>query len=1260
MVLVAYSDKMAVFLAVLMYLLPVSCVTASMTTTYVYPNSSNGTLEYYLCRNDTTINLNNTTLVLLSYDIHTISSGSTCIVQNVHNLVITSEQGSPSTVICRTSKESNLTSRGFGFAYSTNITISNVNILHCGGIINDFILFQLEKITSVHVYRLQAVFVFLYVYSIQLLDTNITQYNGFGVVGVNTFGVTNFNGIFISDSNLYAVDTNKLLECSNLNDGFCTGSGIYLLLHGLKAEINNDIEIVVTTSSFLRNYNHIFNLNETTFNDLLLTGAGGVTFHINNITVEVTIDITQSRFENNTGIIGGGSIVSGYNAESVNLTVSECLYSNNSAYTINAEIFIGKKICMSQGFGLNVFMVDSCKLRSCNISIVNSIFEKHTNAQLGSGIYTGLFHSAIHQIMVKNVTCFKNQANEKGDCVMIYCTTNCVTLILEDMKVENNGIIQDRTFSRGVVAFSNILHVYIIGSKPDEARFVNNAATSICATGSHIFLRGYLNFFFNHGVLGGAISATLNSIILFEEEVNATFIGNRAQAVGGAIYAAFSDNLQCVIEITLQNAFIYTSHLPPGINITMINNTALLTGYDIFAFPIYNCSQRILSKFKIDQSQLPAFYRQLYSIKNATQLSSKPQQICFCNESNAIKINCFPDDRSQYNTYPGKSFHLNVITVDASFNPVYSPIVISLSKGSWYIKDNELIEQTLPTQCNTIPITVYNNSTDNCGMLFLTPYETMLSLTVDLCIENCPPGFYLSHSTQACECLPLLTNNGIQCDVSSGSITILYGTWVGEDTSTNVTYFSNTCPLGYCEYSAGYNQSIVLTDLSTICAGNRQGAVCGECNPGYSVMFGSVKCRLCSNYYLFTIIGFALAGVLLVIVLLVLQISISSGTITGLIFFANLFATTNRATIEQFPSAALPSKVIFVWISLLNLDLGFPLCFYDGMTNIVSTALQFLFPLYLFLIVIAFIVVSKFSTTLARKTSRHSVQVLATLIFISYAKLVNASIEALGFITVETGSTTSYRWYTNGNILYFQYPPHIALGMVSLFMIIFLILPYTIMLTVLPFMSKYKLVNKFRPFLEAHFGPYKDKWRFWFGVRLWVIFIISIVQAVLNGIFYTYLLLVEEVILVIFISFQAYVRPFKSHAINILDLTIMIVYTILAIGTSATLFQGRESGIIALFTLGTVSIGFVFILFWIVIGYHAYKAFNCRENCQILCRKKSENEYDNKMIDLSQSEYDHINGSNFAQDFNGFVLDLSNAPPDLRESLLSDHLELDK
>ena len=57
-------------------------------------------------------------------------------------------------------------------------------------------------------------------------------------------------------------------------------------------------------------------------------------------------------------------------------------------------------------------------------------------------------------------------------------------------------------------------------------------------------------------------------------------------------------------------------------------------------------------------------------------------------------------------------------------------------------------------------------------------------------------------------------------------------------------------------------------------------------------------------------------------------------------------------------------------ILLSNLDLGIEMCFYDGMTAYVATWLQFIFPLYLLLIVLGLVMASRYISRVEKITRK--------------------------------------------------------------------------------------------------------------------------------------------------------------------------------------------------------------------------------------------------------------------------------------------------
>jgi len=182
----------------------------------------------------------------------------------------------------------------------------------------------------------------------------------------------------------------------------------------------------------------------------------------------------------------------------------------------------------------------------------------------------------------------------------------------------------------------------------------------------------------------------------------------------------------------------------------------------------------------------------------------------------------------------------------------------------------------------------------------------------------------------------------IQCHIQEQAIGRSGLLWVGmiqDDNGTNGTVAaSEYCPLDYC-YKGESN--VTLRESDSQCNYNHAGVLCGGCQPGLSVALGSAQCLPCNNRYLALLIPFTLAGPVLVGIIKLLDLTISQGTLNGLIFYANIVKASEYIFLPQ--GKPNPLKLFIAW---LNLDLGMETCFFNGLSAYSKTWLQFVFPLY--------------------------------------------------------------------------------------------------------------------------------------------------------------------------------------------------------------------------------------------------------------------------------------------------------------------------
>ena len=255
---------------------------------------------------------------------------------------------------------------------------------------------------------------------------------------------------------------------------------------------------------------------------------------------------------------------------------------------------------------------------------------------------------------------------------------------------------------------------------------------------------------------------------------------------------------------------------------------------------------------------------------------------------------------------------------------------------------------------------------------------------------------------------------------------------------------------------------------------------------GLSLVLGSSKCLHCSNFYLFLVIVFALAGLMLVTFLIVCNLTVSEGMINGLVFYANV-VHINRSI--YFPSTE--TNPLAVFIAWLNLDLGIETCFYNGMDGYTKAWLQFAFPIYIWLIAGLIIILSRKYRIAARLSGRNAVKVLATLFFLSVAKLGRATITSLSYTSIHYSDSLQVSvWLPDANVRYLQ-GKHIPLFITAVVFWL-LVFCFIIVLTFIQCIQKKSdtpplfWVNKLKPLFDAYTGPYKDSYRFWPGFLLFL------------------------------------------------------------------------------------------------------------------------------------------------------------------------------
>ena len=862
-----------------------------------------------------------------------------------------------------------------------------------------------------------------------------------------------------------------------------------------------------------------------------MVGAGGLTVLFNqSFLARFISQNTQIGFDlGNGGTVSGNILVIFYNGmvnSQLSLTNTNILNgillpaTNQSG---GACLTIISTLCQKCSFNGTKCLSVWTPISLNNVQIVACNFEtgpgrEFNHVKYGGGFYLNIFEFCRARsivLLLKKVQFRKNYVYKSGSGLYAFVTNSVlrdknISIIIEDIEIKSNRQGPARYTLYSTAAGLTLVNWNNITFR-GNSKFAENNSPVIAAYKSNIHMTGQLLFRKNTGTMGAAIQL-FSSFLIFHEPLIATFLDNSALLYGGAIYA---DNVvipghhRCVIQINTNKTDLHNI----DIILKFKGNIAGLAGSNIYATPLYNCSLLYSQHDKFELVHFDwksiAHFDTPNSLNNGLEpMSSQPVKICSChlnNNTNKVVKNC-SQLPTIIHTYAGKTVTISLCAVDDSGAIVYSPAVLSTTNykrdkllgNVLYLKQGQTLVPLSGTNCTQIHCNVLSKLDEfKHGRVNIATPGSPPSWSAELYVHPCPMGFMLKGDECVCDSFIVDMSPSTKCNITTTTISIYSGQWLGHISSNNKNKlgFASVCPPGNCKTDT---LLFNVTDPFSICESSKMGILCSQCRHNTSVVFGSTECRPCSDLWLITIVGYALFGLLLVTIMLALPLTISEGPLAGIIIAMNI---TSVSTIDYLDSTNWFMYTARVFVSLMNLNLGFPMCLYNGMTPTVKTAVQFIYPVYLWVLVIGFIIFSHYSTRISNRTASYSVQVLASLIHLSFSKVLITCIDIIAYVPVHTSQEeTVVVWYGDGNVEYLSSPQHIVLFTVSVISLLLYIVPYILFVTFGRYCMRWRCVNKYlRPFLEAFQGPYKQGQGYWYGVRMIVVVYVYLMWAVFRG-----------------------------------------------------------------------------------------------------------------------------------------------------------------
>ena len=1071
---------------------------------------------------------------------------------------------------------------------------------------------------------------------------------GFVFTGITELHVSSLAFISCghSDSaavNIISVQESNISNCSfhnsvNTNRNGCDGGALYIW----------NSSVLLTGNIFQNNFAAFrggvlyVNNSKLTVTDNIFqndsAGHGGVLY-----VEDSTFTISDNTFRNNFAAYGSGGVLDVLHS---NFTVMDNIFHNNSAANESGGVlFVWKSILTvtNNSFHSNsAFQGGVLYLWNSNLTVTESTFQSNS-ADTG-----GAVHATCSTLDLLGNIFQKNVGTEVGGAILFdrsYCLTNRGSI----MRMYGNNIIDNNRAEYGggiaVLGIDTQVEIKLEGNttiKNCKASYggrlyvhntqitgnmtlANNLATE--GGGGMYVSRSIVNFVGKSTTVnnsaengnGGGLLLSHESQFYLQPNTRVYFIRNRAKSNGGAIMVAERDPFAYCNDFAASHYDLRSSHCFFQINPSekykkrytpseiktiidelkvgiYFDNNSAEAGADLYGGLVDDCTLSNIGTLSTNCRQCPSsgnVFDDIIISENTPDISSGPLYICTCRDK---QTDCTGSYHHPEPVYPGGTLEVPVIARGQRNGTTPAVIqVIDMLTDNITIQKREYTQYTTKDcNANTLKYTIQSSAENSIqGMILyakgLCPPTAAHTLNVSIKIQQCPPGFQLSHDKPTCICAERLQQFTSTCLIDNRTLLRAHNAdfWVGYNQSRGLVIHPH-CPFDYCTSNEIY---FAVNDSDKQCNYNRSGLLCGRCRDDLSLALGNSHCLHCSNSYLALLTVFVFAGIALVILLLVLRLTVAAGTINGLIFYANVVAV-NSAIFFQAPSTNVPrANILTVFIAWLNLDLGIETCFYNGMDAYVKTWLQFAFPLYVWALVGMIIIGSHYSGRVAKVFGSNPVAVLATLFLLSYAKLLRTVIGALSFAFLEYPNNSHIAvWLYDGNIRYL-YGKHIPLFIVAMVFLVFLFSPYMMLLTFSQWLqakSKFNITSwingpKVKPFLDAYHAPHTDKHRYWTGLMLLLRFVLYLIFAVNTlGDPCVNLLAIASSTVAILTFTTLSTKIYKTWSLGLLETSFILNLTILAMATLYIRPSGENQNV-ATFT----SVGIAFVTFAGIVIYHS-------------------------------------------------------------------------
>ena len=1110
------------------------------------------------------------------------------VIHEVRNINILGTPGG--TVLIQCEPEA-----GLVFYFSSNIKIEHVTFMECG---------MLQNVTSIDntfeysnsyfsqtppiAYRTALLFKFCENITLSYMGVQFSK--GLGVDISDTKGDVTIQ---------YSFFTNNKVPDSEITV-FPGGGGIRLSLeedvHG--ATIENSLYIIrhcwflfnnASTGPYMFRHRTV----NTSSPKYIEGNGGGLSIYLHQSSKKNSINIDTCHFQLNGALFGAGLMIKfADEAHNNEITV------RSSAFLMNKAYGSEKSPPGSEGGGVQLDYI-----HSFNVTDEYNKLLFDNSSFIGNEAVKGGGLSVVFS-EVQTATSDQLPSLQISDCIFKTNLAKVGSAVYTSSWSETNWgylptvHIQGSYFHSNFVKF-NINSTTGFGSVYSDKvplkflhqnSFTENVGTALLVSGTELQVdsSSKLCFDSNSGHSGGAIALVNKAWMTVNDGSELEFYSNVAHIHGGAIYVIHSGYQELPYSefcfIRYKNRFIHPNEW--NATFTFFNNTAAKQPNAIDTPSLLSCvwPESKNSSLEHDIQASLCWEGWYYQQSNCSEQVRTAGAYYFKNENVSL---------SEMQVFPGRQ-----ITLPFQFHDDKNVIITSTYVLSAAINGNQTFVQQYVS--NGV-ITLYGKPGDGAKLALDTVAPRLIITTINITFLPCPPGFeavYLENlDSYQCQCSGNYKQT-VVCDSENFNSYIQWGFFMTYNEETSQTLVA---PWVVYTYSFNFKSDLPgflslsnrLEELNNFTCNylGRTGFVCKECLPNksppvYAYTFECIDCdddELVVNWLYYILLDFLPVTIFFLIVV-VLNISTTSGPANAYIFFAQVIAnpiTVTRATNQLYAVIGKDHKYFLMIIkaifilpySIWNLDFFSvilqPFCVVKDIKNIHAYTINYITAFYpLFLIAVAYICIQlyarnnclivclwkPFSWCFAKirrnwELRASVVDAFATFLLLSYTKfclLTFYLLVPLWTFDSAGDKVGDYRLFFDPSVIYLgdEHKPYFALAIVVLFFVI--ILP-PIFLFIYPTAMFQNLLNRMRiqgtavhMFAETFQGCYKDGLYFgssdcrYFASLYFVIRIIAFSSIVLSYDIFIQRLIQLMIITSVIVIFSI-VRPYKDDYYNKLD-----------------------------------------------------------------------------------------------------------------------------